>query len=215
MDYSQFESKLLSKKHIIWDWNGTILNDIDYAVKTLETLLSSQNLPPITVEKYKAIFGFPIKDFYGKLGLSYEKTSFEELCDQFVSAFMSNISSCKPFIRVLTIIKQLHDHGRAQSVLSATDQENLDKMIKHFELLPYFKNVYGLGDKFAASKVQRGQELMKVSDFKPEDTIMIGDTLHDLEVGNSLGIEVALITHGHQEAQRLAAKHDGVYSIIS
>lgn len=209
----QFLEKLKTKKHIIWDWNGTILNDIQYAVKTISGLLQEHQLSPISIEKYRELFCFPIKSYYDKLGFTYEKVSFEQLCHQFVERFMTNISSCSPFAEVLTVIKHLHQHGHTQSVLSATDQENLNIMISHYELGQYFNNVYGLSDKLAASKIERGKELMKVSNIDPKQTIMIGDTLHDLEVGQGLGIDVALITHGHQSTDRLKAKYDGVYSI--
>ena len=209
----KFLEKLKTKKHIIWDWNGTILNDIQYAVKTISSLLQEHDLDPITIDRYRELFCFPIKSYYDKLGFTYEKVSFEQLCHHFVERFMANISSCSPFPEVLTVIQDLHQNGYTQSVLSATDQENLDIMIDHYNLNHYFTNVYGLSDKLAASKVERGKELMRISNIDPKQTIMIGDTLHDLEVGEGLGIDVALITHGHQSTDRLKAKYDNVYSI--
>ena len=86
-------------------------------------------------------------------------------------------------------------------------------MIDQFELRHFFTNVYGIADKFAASKIDRGRELIAASGFSKEDSVLVGDTLHDLEVGEELGIDVVLVSHGHQCVTRLKAKHPHVLSL--
>lgn len=46
-------------KHIIWDWNGTLFDDVDICVDNINWLLKKYNLPEITKEKYREIFTFP------------------------------------------------------------------------------------------------------------------------------------------------------------
>ncbi len=58
-------------KHIIWDWNGTLLNDLTLCVDLLNVSLEKRKLPEMTEEKYRKKFLFPIKtleeqvDFFG------------------------------------------------------------------------------------------------------------------------------------------------------
>ncbi|RZJ27785.1 MAG: HAD family hydrolase, partial [Flavobacterium sp.] len=104
-------------------------------------------------------------------------------------------------------LTKLYNKKIMQSVLSATDQSNLDGMINHFNLNEYFKFVFGIDNKLAGSKVYRGHMLIKESGIHESKTIMIGDTLHDLEVGKELGIDVILISHGHQSLNRLKLHH--------
>ena len=63
-------------KHIIWDWNGTLLNDGWLFVDVMNSILRQRKMETITLEKYRNIFGFPIKDYYIKLGFDLEKESF-------------------------------------------------------------------------------------------------------------------------------------------
>jgi phosphoglycolate phosphatase len=70
--------------------------------------------------------------------------------------------------------------------------------------------VFGIEDNRASSKLERGKQLMALSHIPRKDTILVGDTDHDLEVGNALGIEVILVDHGHQSFERLSAAHDKV-----
>lgn len=208
-----FAKHFENKKHIIWDWNGTILNDLEHTVATLNHTLKDQNIASLSLEDYKKQFGFPVKDFYDDLGVDYTHRSFAELCDDFVAFWMNGAAKCKPFPFIFDQLQKNHSEQKVQSILSATDQENLDLLIDQFELRHFFTNVYGIADKFAASKIDRGRELIEVSGFAKEESVLVGDTLHDLEVGEELGIDVVLVSHGHQCATRLKAKHPHVLSL--
>ena len=63
-------------KTIIWDWNGTLLDDLDLSLESVNILLEERNLPALSVEKYKDIFCFPIVDYYVKAGFDFEKEAF-------------------------------------------------------------------------------------------------------------------------------------------
>ena len=66
-------------KHIIWDWNGTLLDDGWLFVDVMNTILKRRKMNTITLEKYREIFGFPVKNYYIKLGFDLEKEPFEDL----------------------------------------------------------------------------------------------------------------------------------------
>ncbi|MCK4288095.1 MAG: HAD hydrolase-like protein, partial [Bacteroidales bacterium] len=60
-------------KTIIWDWNGTLLNDIDICINSINILLEHRNIENLTKEIYKEIFTFPVKDYYSKAGFDFTK----------------------------------------------------------------------------------------------------------------------------------------------
>jgi phosphoglycolate phosphatase len=82
--------------------------------------------------------------------------------------------------------------------------------VEHHGLTHYFDRVYGLKDHYARSKVERGRELIFDSQIDREHTLLIGDTDHDLEVAQELGIEALLIADGHQSFERLEPRHHRV-----
>ena len=41
---------------IIWDWNGTLLDDVDIAVAIINQLLCQRGLKPIAYEHYLEVF---------------------------------------------------------------------------------------------------------------------------------------------------------------
>lgn len=206
-------SHLESYDHIVWDWNGTLLSDIDHAVRTVNVLLEKRRLPLLTMSSYKEKFHFPIRSYYTVLGFDLKNESFETLCDEFVDLFMSGVFDCPLVSGATDLLAKIKHHGKKQSILSASDQQNLDRMIQHFQLSQHLDHVYGIADKFAASKVYRGRELVQNSGVSAQNTILVGDTNHDLEVGKELGIDVLLVAHGHQEASRLRALHHNVVDV--
>ncbi len=206
-------SRLESYDHIVWDWNGTLLSDINHAVQTVNQLLGKRNLPLLTENSYKEKFHFPIRSYYNVLGFDLEKESFESLCEEFVDLFMRGVFDCPLVEGTKDLLTKIKQHGKKQSILSASDQQSLDRMIRHFQLGEHLDHVYGIADKFAASKVYRGRELMQTSGVGSHKTILVGDTDHDLEVGVELGIDVLLVAHGHQEARRLRAIHHNVVDV--
>ena len=68
-----------SEQYILWDWNGTILDDFDYNYSIISTLLTARNLPQISIEKYKTVFCFPIKEFYRKIGFDCDLDEYHKL----------------------------------------------------------------------------------------------------------------------------------------
>lgn len=201
------------KDHVIWDWNGTLLDDVGHAVTVMNSLLGEHELPLINRDRYRQIFDFPVLHYYQKLGFDFEKESFEKLCHKFVDRFMSGFRDLPLLPEMKSVLMQLHSESLMQSVLSATDQPNLNSMVNHFDLNGVFKFVFGIDNKFASSKVERGHELIRLSGVPQSKTIIIGDTLHDLEVARALGIDAVLISHGHQCHTRLRPHHDMVIEV--
>jgi phosphoglycolate phosphatase len=201
---------LVNYDHVIWDWNGTLLNDIGHAVTTVNRLLQKRNLPLLDENSYKENFHFPIRSYYECIGFDLQKESFEALCEEFVGHFMNGVLDCPLVPGAFDLLKKVKSSGKLQSILSASDQENLNHMIEHFSLREHVDHVYGIADKFAASKLYRGEELLAVAKVDKKKTVLVGDTDHDLEVGNALGINVILLSHGHQNSQKLRSLHPHV-----
>ena len=59
--------------YIIWDWNGTLIDDVSAAVNALNRMLSIRGVAPVTRDFYRAHFGFPVRPFYAVVGLDLEK----------------------------------------------------------------------------------------------------------------------------------------------
>lgn len=195
------------KDHIIWDWNGTLLDDIDLCVGTMSEQLTEHGLKPISVEEYRAIFEFPVVNYYKKLGFSFSDTPFNSVADEFMRRYKAGVPHCQLFKGAKDLLREIKASGRRQSILSAAHEVHLKQLLGHFGILDLFDRVYGARDHYAAGKAGLGKELMREIGVSPARTLLIGDTDHDKQVATELGIDVLLLGDGHQSFDRLVALH--------
>lgn len=211
---SQFKEVILDKvssyEHVIWDWNGTLLDDLDIAVDAVGALLEEHNIPRVSADRYKNVFRFPVIEYYKDIGFDLEKISFQYLCDRFVEEYNHKRAHLAQLFEGTPDILRTIKNEKMQSILSAGQQEHLDEITRSLNIHHLFDNIFGLSDFYAASKIQRGEQLLEVSGKDHAKTIMIGDTDHDHAVGKKLGIDVLLIADGHQNYEKLKSIHDNV-----
>lgn len=198
---------LAGKQHIIWDWNGTLLNDIELCVNTMTSQLSEHGLDPLTVEQYRAIFEFPVINYYKKLGFSFAEVPFQVVADEFMKRYKAGVHQCQLFAGVRELLTEIKTSGKKQSILSAAHEIHLKQLLKHFGVFDLFDQIRGAGDHYAVGKAGIGRELMKEVGVDPAHTLLIGDTDHDKEVATELGIDILLLGDGHQSYERLIAIH--------
>lgn len=201
---------LENKTHVIWDWNGTLLDDLELAVQAVGLVLASAGKPGITVEQYLEVFCFPIIEYYRRIGFDFDTHSFDALSMKFIESYRAGIPGCNLHAGARELLAELQRNNISQSVLSAAHQDDLNTLLVHFDVRQFFDRVYGLPDHYAASKIERGRELIAAAGIPLSETVLIGDTDHDLEVGNELGVDVLLLTGGHQSHPRLSALHPHV-----
>lgn len=203
MAFDEIKKVINEYDHIIWDWNGTLLNDLDVAISAVTPQLKQFDLPIPSKETYRENFGFPVKDYYTKLGFRFDKVSYGEIADQFIKNYEENLHLAEIYQGTEELLAHVKEQGKQQSVLSAASQEHLNMILPKFKVHHYFDRVFGLSDNQAGSKVARGHQLMEKTTVPPERTLLIGDTDHDYEVGEALGVAVLLIADGHQNFERL------------
>jgi len=92
------------------------------------------------------------------------------------------------------------------------EHKNLINTLTEKRIFTYFKNIKGIDDHYAHSKLEMGKRLLADSKLEPETTIMIGDTTHDKEVADGMGIECVLVSNGHQSDERLLTATPNVIS---
>ena len=190
---------------IIWDWNGTLLNDVDICIDTMNVLLDTRNLKNINQEKYMEVFTFPVKDYYEKIGFDFEKEPFETPAKEFIDIYLEKIKEAKLFIGADKILRYFDALGFKQFVLSAMEQNDLEESVNKFNISEYFIDVIGIDDIFANGKQESASKLVEEYKLKIEKTCIIGDTEHDFEVATNLNLKSIIVTNGHQSHSRLVS----------
>jgi len=195
------------KKVIIWDWNGTLLDDVNYCVDCINVLLKKRSLPLVTVPLYKEIFTFPVIDYYKAVGFNLEEEGFEKPAMEFITLYYGGFNQTNLFQCVKEVLADFQNQGYRQVVLSAMEHDSLVKTLKSKKIFSYFDEVTGVGDHYGSSKEETGKRLLTNLNIQPDEAIIIGDTLHDKQVADALGIDLILLSTGHNSKTRLLNEH--------
>ena len=188
---------------IIWDWNGTLLNDLDFCVETINKLLEKRNLSLLNRDLYREVFSFPVKNYYKAIGFDFEKEDFAIPAKEFIDLYDNGVGNCSLHKSAIDVLSYFKSSGVQQFVLSAMQQNMLEQTLKHNSISNFFESIYGLDNHYAVSKIERGEQLITKFNIDKNETLIIGDTIHDFEVAEKLGIKCILIANGHQSEKRL------------
>ena len=189
--------------HIIWDWNGTLLNDVNWCIEIMNAMLIKRGMTPLAdIQAYHKVFCFPIIDYYKNVGFDFNVEPFENLAAEFINAYHAEKSGNSPLhINATHVLEEIHNKGVIQIILSASKADNLLSQLNEFDINHYFDAILGLSDIYAKSKVDIGLGYM--AEKNVNHALVIGDTIHDYEVAVELGADCVLISTGHQSKETL------------
>lgn len=185
---------------IIWDWNGTLLDDAWWCLEVINTLLKKRGLPPIgCLNEYRAIFGFPVIDYYRRAGFDFEREPFEAVALEFVEAYDSGAGRLRLFDGAVETLAHFHSRGVRQFIISASEARSLGRQVEKLNIGRYFEEVCGIKNIFAESKINACLDCIARNKIDAGKTVLIGDTSHDAFVAAEIGADCILIPNGHQD----------------
>lgn len=191
--------------YILWDWNGTLLDDTSAGLEAFNVQLRKRSLPPIDRAFYRAHFAFPVKPFYSLCGIALEHEDWDVLAAEYHAAYADQPKALNA--ETFAALDYAKSQGARQSIISALRQDLLDDITIRLGVAPYMEFVYGVDNLDGSSKLSRARELvatLRKSD--PDgDFVLIGDALHDKEVADALGVRCVLCAQGSHSAERLRA----------
>ncbi len=192
----------MKKKYIFWDFNGTILDDRRLCFDILNEMLEENGRKKVTLKDYLMIFDFPVKNYYAKV-YDLNETPFNVLSNRFIELYQPRSMNEKLHLGVIDTIFYYKSMGVKNILLSASEKDNLKEQVGHFGISHYFDDILGTQNSHGESKLEVAKKYVKSKKIKGSDAVIIGDTLHDAEVGEALGFDIILYTKGHQHKSRL------------
>lgn len=189
--------------YILWDWNGTLLDDTKAALDTLNTMLVKRARPPIEMGFYRDHFAFPVRPFYEEIGVCLENEDWDLLAKEYHDIYAEQPKSLNA--QTIAALKLAKGSGAKQSIISALRQDLLQEITEKLGVAPFMERICGVDNLDGKGKIDRAKELMgelKLS-YPEADFVLIGDSLHDHEVAEALGIRSVLCAQGSHAGWRL------------
>lgn len=195
---------MITKKYIVWDWNGTIIDDVGIALDAVNDMLREKKRPKITLEQYRQAMDTPILRFYERF-FDMEETDFDWIAERFQEYYEAHKRELSLHEGVEDLLRRFEQEGCHQIILSSSATRIIEQHVKRFGLTYYFDAVLGANDLLAAGKIERAVDYFTQQKIPRDETVMIGDCVHDYEVSHTLGIDCVLMSGGHQDLASLKA----------
>ena len=187
---------------ILWDFNGTILSDVEIGIESVNVLLAERGKKLLSgIDEYRAVFGFPIYEYYERIGFDFDEESYDVIAPLWVAEYLKRMPQSRIFDDVVSTSEALREAGLRQTILSASDLDMLRGQLEYFGISGLFDGVLGLDNIKAESKVGIA---MHWKESNPDSvSLLIGDTEHDAQVARECGFDCILVARGHQSKDTL------------
>lgn len=200
----------MKHKLFVFDWNGTILADTRPSWRAGNECLKFYGAPPISLQRHRETFTFPIIPFYECNGVSAEtvlarRDEGNEIFQKFYGCYAAN---ARTRTNARDLLKHLNAKGVECIILSNYLTDKIHEHLERLKIDHYFSHVSahdcgGLTILENTTKVQRLKHYMAEHGHTPEDTVIIGDTMEEPEIGRELGMTSIGITDGYITRKRL------------
>ena len=187
---------------IIWDFNGTLLDDVGAALGSVNDMLARRSKKPITLDEYREYIDVPIRHFYEQV-LDLENEDYDLILNEFQQGYEAHVKNCGLTRFVSAALEEAKRLGIPQVVLSSSEQSQLERLLKRYEIDGYFDSVLGADNLLAGSKVERAEKFIEEHGVDASKAVVVGDLLHDCDVAKAIGSQCLLITSGHHDRARL------------
>lgn len=199
--------------HVIWDWNGTLLNDIGASLASVNDMLALRGREPIDIDYYRECIGVPIIKFYEKV-FDMEKEDYSLIIKQYNEGYLRHLNACGLTDGAVELIEYFAKNGVKQAIVSSSNNEQLHENVKKYGVFDYFEAVLGAEDFYAGSKIERAENYLRKSG-NADKILVIGDLEHDAEMAAELGADCVLLTSGHENRERLYSANAQVISCLN
>jgi len=204
----------MTKKMIIFDWNGTLIDDVWLNLNAINGVLERRKMKPITTEYYRENFSFPVSAFYKELGLDVQN-EWESITKEFGDLYIAGIEKVKLFPDVVTTLDELTESGIEVGILSAMEHKMLNKHVEMLRINKYFRFIEGIENYYAEGKTHLCRKILEKSGYSERETLFVGDTCHDYETAKAACCDAALVSRGHNTAEILRNTGAPVFSSLS
>ena len=198
-------------RHVVWDWNGTLLDDVVIAVEVVNRVLTRFKAAPLRIPQYQEYFDYPVIDFYRRAGVDLKRWPYEQVAGIFTEEFAKHWKRCPLQRGAREALARVNQAGVGQSLLTASPQNVIEESLDYYHLSDEFTAVVGLDNVFSHGKAEQGRHWIGQLNHHPHDVLLIGDTTHDYDVAQAMGIDCVLMSFGHHPRHKLSDCGVGVF----
>lgn len=191
--------------HIVWDWNGTLLHDIDAVIDATNASFTEIGLPPITLERYREMYCVPVPRFYERImGRLPTRDEWAVMDEVFHRHYWARAEGCGLASGAVELLASRLVSGGTQSLCSLAPHAELVPLVRSHGIEEHFVRVDGrLGRSDTGKAEHMVRHLAALDGIDPARTVVIGDAADDAVAAAHVGARAVLYTGGSHSRRSL------------
>lgn len=183
--------------HVIWDWNGTLLDDLEVVIEAANVGLAEFGVGPINEDVYRDHFTRPVRSFYDSLfNRPVTDDEWLRLNRVFHVEYMARADSADLTSDAVEAMDAVGSDPGLQSLLSMSPQDWLESIVARKGVLDRFAMISGLSGETGGLKALHMEDHIDALGLDPARTVVIGDTPDDATAARHAGAKVVLYDGG-------------------
>lgn len=206
----------MTGRHIVWDWNGTLLDDVEIVIAAVNAGLVPFGAGPIDTDAYRTHYTRPVRLFYEQLlGRTILDPEWLRLDDLYFEAYQATAATAALAPDATAALSLAQQKGADQSLLSMAPHEHLIPIVDQHRLTPFFREIRGTSGDRGGAKATILADHLATLEVAAGDVIVVGDTPDDAAAAAHVGAGAVLYDGGSHHRTDLERVGVPVVSTLS
>ena len=191
---------------IVFDWDGTLMDSAGMIVHCVQAAARDLGLAPPDEARARHIIGLGLVDALRHALPHLPEARYDELVDRYRHHYLSLDHELTLFDGVRAMVEWLAGRGVWLAVATGKSRRGLDRALEHSGLGHHFDASRCADECHSKPHPQMLEELMLAHAVTPAQTLMIGDTTHDLLMAKNAGVDAVAVAYGAHPVAQLQAE---------
>lgn len=187
---------------LVFDWDGTLMDSESKILATFHAAADDLGVPRPPEASIRDVIGLDLTITIQRLFPAQGPTVRHRIEERYRHHFNANTTS-EPFPGVPETLGTLRGAGFLMAIATGKSRHGLDRELSDTGLGSLFHATICSGEVPSKPHPRMLYEIMEKLAAKPKNTLMIGDTVHDLEMAQNAGVDAAAAAYGVQDRARL------------
>jgi len=193
---------------LVFDWDGTVADSLHHIVWAMQAAITEVDLPVRTREEILSIIGLGMHEAALELYPNVDTVTRQHMVQSYGQFYLqATTGNTVLFADARATLEKLQEQGYVLAVATGKSRRGLDRAFAETGVKEYFQASRCADETVSKPHPQMLFELMQALEMPPEQTLMIGDSHHDLQMATNAGVSSVAVNYGAQPASRLLEYH--------
>ena len=190
---------------IVFDWDGTLMDSARCIAESLQAACRDTGFAVPTDRDARYVIGLGLHDAMAHVLPGVDPSAYASVVERYRHHFLLHDSGTTLFSGVAELLRHLRDSGHLLAVATGKTRRGLDRALEQTGIAAQFHATRCADESKSKPHPEMLHWLMKTLNVRPERTLMVGDTSHDMEMARNAGVPMLAVAHGAHEACDLLA----------